>query len=236
VSPFAYRSITAIGVASCLIASHVLIADGATRAQHQYLFVTALGYGHLLGAARGAWRAARSAPLRAGFTGVSIATGFMLYLEALSRWPGVAFALLALSVWHFTENDAALARALRMQVPLGPLLRGVRAHAAPFGAAACVVAAALLVAPDPGLLGDLFAVTTLFHLLGWCVFLLARGAGLGRLLLLHGTPLVLCVWLTSGSSEWLDPLRRWLFTPGVYLYWASLHTVQTAWMRRVGGA
>jgi hypothetical protein len=236
VSPFAYRSITAIGVASCLIASHVLIADGATRAQHHYLFVTALGYGHLLGAARGAWRAARSAPLRAGFTGVSIATGFTLYLEALSRWPGVAFALLALSVWHFTENDAALARALRMQVPLGPLLRGVRAHAAPFGAAACVVAAALLVAPDPGLLGDLFAVTTLFHLLGWCVFLLARGAGLGKLLLLHGTPLVLCVWLTSGSSEWLDPLHRWLFTPGVYLYWASLHTVQTAWMRRVGGA
>jgi hypothetical protein len=212
------------------------VRSAVSSAQHQYLFVTALGYGHLLGAARGAWRAARSAPLRAGFTGVSIATGFTLYLEALSRWPGVAFALLALSVWHFTENDAALARALRMQVPLGPLLRGVRAHAAPFGAAACVVAAALLVAPDPGLLGDLFAVTTLFHLLGWCVFLLARGAGLGRLLLLHGTPLVLCVWLTSGSSEWLDPLRRWLFTPGVYLYWASLHTVQTAWMRRVGGA
>jgi hypothetical protein len=235
VSPFAYRSITAIGVASCLIASHVLITDGATRAHHQYLFVTALGYGHLFGAARGAWQAARSAPIRAGFTGVSTATGFALYQEALSRWPGVAFALLALSVWHFTENDAALTRALRRQVPLGPMLRGVRAHAAAFGAAACVVAAALLVSPDPGLLGDLFAATTLFHLLGWCVFLFARGTGLGTLLLLHATPLVLCAWLTSSSSEWLDPLRRWLFTPGVYLYWASLHTVHTVWMRRAAG-
>jgi hypothetical protein len=236
VSPFTYRCITAAAVGSCLIASHLLISDGPSRAQHQYLFVTALGYGHLLGASSGALRRESRAPVRAGFVLASLATGFALYLEGVSRWPGLAFALLAFSVWHFAENDAALATALREKDSLGPVRRGVRANAGPVGATVCVVGAALLASPDPGLLGDLFAATTLFHLLGWCVFLHARGTGLGRLLVLHATPLGLCAWLVNASPEWLGPLSKWLFTPGVYLYWASLHTAHTVWMRRAGGA
>ncbi len=231
-SPLAYRSLTAAGVASFLVGSHLLVPDAAVRAHHQYLFVTAIGYGHLLGPAQGAWRSACAAPGRALFAAVTVVVGFVAYLEGVSRWPGLAFALLALSVWHFAENDAALARALRARGPLGPLPGRPRVHAGPFGAAACVVGAALLASPDPGWLGDLFAATTGFHLLGWCVFLHARGTGLRRLLLLHGTPLALGVWLATSSSERLEPIGRWLFTPGVYLYWASLHVLHTGWLRR----
>jgi hypothetical protein len=235
---------TAAAVAAFLVASHWLFPDGAERAARQYGFVTGLGYGHLLGALRSARRAARATPSGAAFAVLTLVTGFALYLEAVSRWPVVAFALLALSVWHFTENDAAIARALRTGAPLGPLPAGLRAHLAPIVAAAGVVGAALWVSPDSGLLGDLFAATTLFHLLGWCVFLLGCGTAPARLFWLHVPPLALGAWVASGGPAWLASARpdwlagghaewlgRWLFTPGVYLYWASLHVLHTGWLR-----
>ncbi|MEN8162477.1 MAG: hypothetical protein ABFS41_20575 [Myxococcota bacterium] len=233
VSPLAYRSATAVGVASFLVTSHWWFPDGAERAERQYVLVTGLGYGHLLGALRGARRPGSAAPAWRAFVALTLATGFVLYLEAVSHWPAVAFVLLALPVWHFTENDVALARALRTGGQLGPLPGRPRDHVVPVAAAACVVGVALLVSPDPGRLGDLFAATTLFHLLGWCVFLLGRGTGLAQLLWLHAPPLALGAWLAGGHAEWLG---RWLFTPGVYLYWASIHVLHTGWLRRPAGA
>jgi hypothetical protein len=230
-SPLAFRLLTAGLVAAFLGVTHAVLPEPEARAERQYQLVIALGYGHLLGSALGPLRAARAAPLGVAFTGASIATAFALYAEGVAAWPGLAFVLLALSVWHFTENDAALARALRSGAALGPLPRGVRAHTAPVLAAGAVVAAALAASPDPGLLGDLFAASTLFHLVGWLVFLVARGVGRARLVGLHAPPLALCALLASAPGSALAPLAEWVFSPALYLFWASLHVAHTAHAR-----
>lgn len=235
-SPLAFRAVTLSLVAAFLVASHLAVREPAARAEAQYRFVIALGYGHLIGAALGAGRPRVRAPLDLAFAAVTLATAFGLYLEGMAAWPGLAFALLALSVWHFTENDAALAGALATGGPLRPLPRGARAHARPLAAAAVLVAAALAVSPDPGLLGDLFAAATLFHLLGWLVFLLARGASRTRLLALHLPPLALCAWLFSSPGGSLALLRELASSPAIYLFWASLHVAHTARARGIARA
>jgi len=233
-SPLRFRLVTLAVVAFFLGASHLAFPDAEARSYAQYLFVITLGYGHLLGALPRARPGADGPGLRRAFAGLAIATGFVLYCEGVAVWPGLAFALLALSVWHFTENDIALAAALSTGAALGPLPRGPRAQLVPFGIAALIVAAALIVSPDPGLLGDLFSAATLFHLVGWLVFLLARGgASARRLLMLHAPAFALCGLLLAVSSDAAARLREWAFAPAVYLYWASLHVVQTL-LRRGG--
>jgi hypothetical protein len=230
-SPLAFRLITLGVVAAFLAITHAAIPGAEERAWRQYRFVIALGYGHLIGAALGSLRPGRASPLALGFAGATLTTGFALYLESVAAWPGLAFALLALSVWHFTENDVALARALAARTAPGPLPRRAREHAGSIAAAAAVVGAALAVSPETGLLGDLFSAATLFHLVGWLVFLIARGASRARLLALHAPPLALCVWLSSSSGEALAALREWAFSPAIYLFWASLHVAHTAFAR-----
>jgi hypothetical protein len=230
-SPLAFRLITLGVVAAFLALTHAALPDAQERSWHQYVCVIALGYGHLLGAALGSLRGGAS-PLALGFAGATLASAFALYLEGVAAWPGLAFALLALSVWHFTENDAALARALATGAALGPLPRGARAHALPVATAAALVGAALAASPDAGLLGDLFSAATLFHLVGWLVFLLARGASRARLLALHAPPLALCAWLFAAPAEAPAALREWAFSPAIYLFWASLHVAHTALARR----
>ena len=184
-SPLAFRLLTSGIVVAFLVVTHVALPDAEVRAQRQYQFVIALGYGHLLGAALGPLRAGARSPLAAAFAAASIATAFALYVEGVAAWPGLTFVLLALSVWHFTENDAALARALESGDALGGLPRNARAHRAPVLLAGTLVAAALAVSPNPGLLGDLFSASTLFHLVGWLVFLVVRGVSSVRLVALH---------------------------------------------------
>jgi hypothetical protein len=228
-SPLAFRLITLGAVVAFLALTHAAIPGAEARAQAQYRCVIALGYGHLLGAALGSLRRGLASPLGLGFAAATLASAFALYLAGVAAWPGLAFALLALSVWHFTENDAALARALAAGADApGPLPRRAREHAPALAAAAAVVAAALGASPDPGRLGDVFAAATLFHLVGWLVFLLARGASPLRLLALHAPPLALCAWLSASPGPALAPLREWAFSPAIYLFWASLHVAHTA--------
>lgn len=231
-SPIAFRLITLGVVVAFLALTHAAIPGAEERAWCQYRFVIALGYGHLIGAALGSRRPGRASPLALGFAGATLASGFALYLEGVAAWPGLAFALLALSVWHFTENDVALARALAAGTAPGPLPRRAREQAGPIAAAAAVVGSALAVSPDAGLLGDLFSAATLFHLVGWLVFLVARGASRTGLLALHAPPLVLCAWLSSSPAGPLAALREWAFSPAIYLFWASLHVAHTAFARR----
>jgi hypothetical protein len=230
-SPLAFRLVTLGVVFVFLVATHAALPEAEQRSHAQYLLVIALGYGHLLGAAGGVLRAAVRAPLAAAFGAASVASAFVLYLEGVAAWPGVPFALLALSVWHFAENDRALARALASGRALGALPRGARAQAAPLAVTATVIAGALAAAPDAGRLGDVFSAATLFHLVGWLAFLLARGARVSRLLALHAPPLALCAWLAAAPAA-PALLREWAFSPPLYLFWASLHVLHTALARR----
>jgi hypothetical protein len=232
-SALRFRLVTLGVVAAFLGVSHLACREPEARSYGQYLFVITLGYGHLLGAALGARGGARASPLNRALVAVTMATGFALYRAGVAAWPGLAVALLAVSVWHFTENDVALARALQTGVALGPLPRHARAQALPLAAAAVVVAAALLASPDPGLLGDLFSGATLFHLIGWLVFLIGRGARPRRLLAVHAPAFVLCGLLLASSSDVALRLREWVFSPAVYLYWASLHVADTLIQRGV---
>jgi hypothetical protein len=234
-SPLRFRLVTVSLVATFLVASHLASREAEARSYGQYLFVITLGYGHLLGAALGARRGARVSPLTRAFVAATIATGFALYVEGVTAWPGLAFALLALSVWHFTENDVAMARALRTGAAFEPLRRDGRAQLLPIAVATAIVAAALVASPEPGPLGDLFSAATLFHLVGWLVFLIARGARPLRLLALHAPPFVLCGLLLAWRSDAAQELREWVFSPAIYLYWASLHVVHTIVLRRSSG-
>ena len=231
-SPLRFRLVTLSVVAAFLVASHLAFREAEARSVAQYLFVITLGYGHLLGAALGARGGVRASPLTRVFLATTIATGFALYMEGVRAWPGLAFALLALSVWHFTENDVAMARALRTGAALGPLPRHGRAPLLPIAVAAAIVSAALVASPDPGLLGDLFSAATLFHLAGWLVFLIARGARPLRLLALHVPAVALCGFLLVSSSDAALWLREWVFSPAIYLYWASLHVADTLIRRK----
>jgi hypothetical protein len=226
-SPLRFRIVTMSVVAAFLVASHLVFREAAARSYAQYLFVITLGYGHLLGAALGARRGPRASLLTRAFVTATIGSGFALYVEGVTAWPALGFALLALSVWHFTENDVALARALRTGAALEPLPCHGRAQLLPLSAAAAIVTAALAASPDPGPLGDLFSAATLFHLVGWLVFLIARGASSLRLLALHAPPFVLCGLLLVWPSDAAQGLREWVFSPAIYLYWASLHVVHT---------
>jgi len=234
-SQLTFRLVTLGTVVAFLLATHALLPEAQERSSHQYLLVIALGYGHLLGAAGGALDAAVRAPLAAAFGAASAASAFVLYLEGVAAWPGVPFVLLALSVWHFAENDRALARALASGGALGALPRGARAHAAPAAVTVAVIAAALAASPDAGLLGDVFSAATLFHLVGWLAFLLARGASRVRLLALHAPPLALCAWLEAAPAA-PAVLREWAFSPALYLFWASLHVLHTGLARRAAAA
>ena len=230
-SPLRFRLITTAVVAVLLVASHAALPDVRERAFAQYAFVITLGYGHLLGAALGVrWHRERSL-LGGAFGVVTIATLFAVYVEALAAWSWLGLPLLALSVWHFTENDVALAEALRTGCAVGPLPRDAKTHGVALAAAALVVACAVAASPDEGLLADLFCASVLFHLVGWLVFLIARGASLSHLLALHAPLAALCAALLAWPGAAAAPLREFVFSSPIYLFWATLHVVDSALAR-----
>lgn len=236
-APHQQRLLTAALVAAFLAASHLTFPAGGARAHAQVLFVTTLGYGHLIGAAvrprrlnGGAGRLARSLAL------VTIATGLVLYTAAVSTWPALVYFWLALSVWHIVENDAAMAGALRAGRSLAPLARSARAQAVSLGLAATIGLAAFAVSHDTGLFADLFSAVTLYHLIGWLVFLRARGTSAARLAALHAPAFALAGLLVVGPAGAEPLLRDWVFSPALYLYWSSLHVAHTIWLRGVAAA
>ena len=222
------RLVSALATGAFLAATHGAWREPEARASAQYAFVITLGYGHLLGAALPAWRrvAARGA-LAWAFALAAAATAFAGYAAAVAAWPPLALGLAALSVWHISENDVAMARALRTGGALRPLPRDARSHALPLAAAALVLAVAWWALPDAGRFGDVFTAVTLYHLVAWLALRIARGARLAPLVALHAGPAFVCgaLWL---APEGAAPLRAVVLSPGVYLFWSALHVLQTA--------
>lgn len=129
------RGLTTLAVIGFLAATGWLYPDSGVRAEKQYLFVIAIGYGHLIGAAVfGRDRMRRfaptgvPAPLFAAFVATSTATLFFAYAWIAAIHPAFFVPLLAISLWHIVENDVAIARAYRASGALAPLGRSVRSN------------------------------------------------------------------------------------------------------------
>jgi hypothetical protein len=140
--------------------------------------------------------------------------------------------LVALSVWHIAENDAAMARARLRPLPPGAGLGlpplGPVGRALSLPCTVLVLALAYRALPDPGRFGDVFSAVTLYHLVAWVAFARARGASPLRLAALHAGPAALCAALWLAPEPGAAPLRAIVFSPGLYLFWSALHVVQTA--------
>jgi len=223
------RFVAALAVAVFLALTHAVFPDGAARAPAQYALVITLGYGHLIGAALPAFRrvAARGA-LACAWRLCAAATALALYAAAVAAWPPLVLALVALSVWHIAENDAAMARVLRAGGALCRLPPGAAGHALPLFCAALVLALALSALPDAGRFGDVFSAVTLYHLVAWLAFASARGASAARLVVLHAGPALACGGLWLAPEPAAAALRAVAFSPGIYLFWSALHVLQTA--------
>lgn len=214
--------------------------------------MVSVGYGHVLGAWVFGWGAfRRRAPPRlrsrlgVAFALSCVGTALAIHVSLLSRWPAVAAPLLGLSLWHAVENDASLAgfyAGVRRRVRVGGGLQwGLLA------AGAATAAGAVILARPPAFglsFAELFAAPILYHLISWLVLSLDRvrdlaavDSGLAqrrtaRLVLVHAIPLALCaVAFWSGGAE--GTAREALLHPGMYLFWAGTHVVQTAWVRGV---
>jgi hypothetical protein len=103
-------------VLAFLAATRALWPEAASRTQLQYLLVATLGYGHLIGAAWEAMRsssagASGSAPIvRRLFVASSCMSLFVVYAWLLGLAPWLVLGVLAVAVWHVTENDVSLSR------------------------------------------------------------------------------------------------------------------------------
>jgi hypothetical protein len=218
------RLVAALAAAAFVALTHAAFPAGAERAPVQYALVITLGYGHLIGAALPAFRrAAAAGALRCAWRLCAAASALAAWAAAVAAWPPLVLGLVALSVWHIAENDAAMARASLRVLP-----RGAGGRALPLACAALVLALAHRALPDPGRFGDVFSAVTLYHLVAWIVFARARGASPLRLAALHAGPAAVCGALWLAPEPGVAPLRAIAFSPGLYLFWSALHVVQTA--------
>lgn len=223
------RFAAALAVAVFLVLTHAAFPDGAARAEAQYALVITLGYGHLLGAALPACRrAVARGALACAWRLCAAATAFALYAASVAAWPPLVLGLVALSVWHIAENDAAMAHVLRAGGALRRLPPGAAGHALPLVSTALVLMLAHRALPDPGRFGDVFSAVTLYHLVAWIAFASARGTSAARLAALHAGPACACgaLWLAPDAGA--AALRALALSPGIYLFWSALHALHTA--------
>ncbi len=88
---------------------------------------------------------------------------------------------------------------------------------------------------------EVFGAWTLHHLVSWLlvsVWRVRRSRNRGearretaRLVGVHLLPVLVAALVLAAPVGWDHPLRALLFAPGVYLFWAVLHVVQTALLR-----
>jgi len=220
----------------------IVESDPLRRGELSYAFVTALGYGHLLGAASFAPARERAIGWQARSLRVSaLVTLFALYGWLLDLWPEAWVVLLCLSVWHTAENDLCLADAYADDLRLPSLPSRLRDHAVAVLRAGLLLILALAVSPRSDLLAEVFVASTLYHLVSWLLFFVDRARALRlrgepgearrlrtRLLWAHGPPIALAVVLARLSGETVSSLHGLLFAPGPYLFWSVLHVLQTA--------
>ena len=138
-------------------------------------------------------------------------------------------------------RGSACATALACGVALA-LRGGARQRLAGLAIAACAWA---LPADLSGWVSfaEVFGAWTLYHVVSWLVLYVDRsrsaggsvpGAGpglLGRVLLVHAVPGAACAALLWMPIGWEHPLRVLVFSPAIYLFWASLHVAQTLAVR-----
>ena len=245
-----------LAVASILACLRALYPSPEERAAASYALVLTIGYGHLLGALLGGrhkFAAALPAPL-ANATGLillasSVPLLLHTYVITLAALPALLWPLLAVSTWHICENECAIAEAHGGR--LGSPWRGWRRQIVPAAATALVlfVSAAALPAEDRIPLGrlalslpdltsrgvefaDVFAATTLFHLLSWLRVGTRRRSGL--VLRVHVGVALLCGGVLTIPGEGIARAREAVFSPGLYLFWSALHVAQTSLGRTAG--
>lgn len=236
-------------VCAWLAGARLLQPDPGLRAAVHYLVVAALGYGHLLGATRlgraGRTDEAPGAVRRALGPVLLVASLAPLQAALTARCPAVVAAMLAVSVWHAVENDAALGAALRAGPRLGPFARSARAQLPAAGLAGLAATAGALALAGwlPLSFGDLFAAAILHHLVSWLLVLGARRRALARsapeaarrlgrrLAALHAGPALVAAALAAApDAAALRPFALF-FAPGVYLFFATAHVAATSWAR-----
>lgn len=247
------RLTTVLLVASVLALARALWPEGSERTAALYVVVLTLGYGHLFGAAL-LGRGNRGLRPR----GVSASLRFFVWIVAVGTVLAASFAmlelptasllffaspLLVISIWHTVENDAAVVAAYERGFRLGPVARETRLRT--LGITGLVAAGAALLAADEATFAEVFAVSTLYHVFQWLVFLFdriaARGDRATKAAILRGvawshlpTALVCAALLLWRSS--LPPLAfELVFSPALYLFWSSLHVVHTALARSERG-
>jgi hypothetical protein len=243
-----------LAVAVYLGGLHELVPGADARARFSYAFVLTLGYGHLLGGLVGGRRAfagSLPAPLRSraglALLSASIPLLFVLYGAALATWPPLLFLVLGISTWHICENECAIAAAPTGKLP--PLRSAWPGQVLPVfvtGVVLLVSAAALPAAerralgplatavPDLAARGlrfsDVFAGTTLFHLLSWLRVATPRRP---RLVLgVHLLAAAACGALLAAPGAAPAHVRAVVFSPALYLFWSVLHVGQTSLGRR----
>lgn len=95
---------------------------------------------------------------------------------------------------------------------------------------------------SPLLFVDVFNASVLYHVVSWLLFLGDRGRRLApparrslvrRLVAVHLVPAVACVVLVAAPFAVVAEVRRWLFSPAVYLFWSVAHVIQTLVVRGV---
>jgi len=249
------RLTTGILVLTVLAGFGALWPDPDGRAAAEYVSVVTLGYAHLVGAALanragGRARSGRTAHglWRIGWV-ASAATGVAACFGVIDVFPvgdllAVTSPLLALSVWHTVENDLAIAGAYGRGFALGPIPRA--SHFPTLAGVALVGMAVVVLARVGVTFADVFAASTLYHLVQWLVFLRDRASAAGEparrrallraIGLSHVPAAVLCAILLGARSR-LPPLAFEIaFSPCLYLVWSALHVVQTALVRAGAGA
>jgi len=205
------RAASAALVGLYVAGAGVALPDEARRGALHYLVVATIGWGHLLGSLRLRRAAPRSA-LRVACVAVALANALLLYLLVLGRWPVLVLGMLAISVWHAAENDAALEQAYGNGHRLGPLSRSAGARLAGAGPTLLVVAlAGGTLAPAElgplGTAGPLVAAAPSLAAAGGAaagLALLARGERRRLGLLLAGAGAALCALGTPPALGFAD--------------------------------
>jgi len=85
-----------------------------------------------------------------------------------------------------------------------------------------------------GFLEEVFALWTLYHVVSWGIFSWERSPDAGalrRLVVVHALPAAACLALLAAPLGWHHPLRVAVFAPAAYLFWSSLHVLQTLAVR-----
>lgn len=256
-------------VSGYLVALRWAVPEPSERATAHYVLVITLGYGHLIGALAGAIARRRRLGLTRsdGARGVTswlfaVCLLFSLYELGLAAMPVLVLPLLAISSWHTIENEWALRCTYGQGLAVPSLSSDPRVRFATAGLtlAVLILAAGTLSHHDFGSLlplvlaetlpdrpfaplafGDVFAATTLYHLVGWLVYLGQRAkldAGRSRrrtlrlLAWTHLPPALVCAQLLALPRHAASPVYEIFFSPSIYLFWSALHVVQTLVSRR----